>query len=278
VLRAPLVRIELLGGFRLGGAPGQLRLPASRHQELVAFLILFARHGPVTRQRVAGSLWPDSPDAQALTNLRRELHHLREDWPTLHAMIDVSTRALAWSDRADVTVDLCDFESAAGSAPADDRAALRRAAACYRGDLLPACDAGWMAGERDRLRERAQQVFGRLADLLERDGAFSEAVEYANRLLRLDPLDERPAVRDSVELTDHSKKFAIGGDGLVAGLRSKSGPPSPTECRDPSRLALHGLDTSARYFSSGQPAPSCHNPGLPRIQPQVVGRRPRRIR
>ena len=32
---------------------------------------------PQTRQRIAGLFWPDSTDAQALTNLRRELHHLR---------------------------------------------------------------------------------------------------------------------------------------------------------------------------------------------------------
>jgi DNA-binding SARP family transcriptional activator len=32
---------------------------------------------PQTRQRIAALFWPDSTDAQALTNLRRELHNLR---------------------------------------------------------------------------------------------------------------------------------------------------------------------------------------------------------
>ena len=43
---------------------------------LVAFLAAHAG-SPQLRQRIAGLFWPDSTDAQALTNLRRELHHLR---------------------------------------------------------------------------------------------------------------------------------------------------------------------------------------------------------
>jgi DNA-binding SARP family transcriptional activator len=54
----------------------------------------------VPRQRVAGALWPDSTDAQALTNLRRELHHLREAWPELDSLIDTALRTLAWRGEA----------------------------------------------------------------------------------------------------------------------------------------------------------------------------------
>ena len=63
-----------------GGRP-LARMPGARQQQLIAFLILHARNGPIQRQRVAGSLWPESTDVQALTNLRRELHLLRENWP-----------------------------------------------------------------------------------------------------------------------------------------------------------------------------------------------------
>ena len=63
-------RVELLGGFRVfadgSAAP---RLPTARQQQLIAFLILHARSSPIPRQRIAGSLWPESNDAQALTNL-----------------------------------------------------------------------------------------------------------------------------------------------------------------------------------------------------------------
>ena len=41
---------------------------------LVAFLAAHAGV-PQPRQRIAGMFWPDSTDAQALTNLRWELYH-----------------------------------------------------------------------------------------------------------------------------------------------------------------------------------------------------------
>ncbi|HEY2269956.1 MAG TPA: hypothetical protein VGI96_45570, partial [Streptosporangiaceae bacterium] len=50
---------------------------SSRAAALVAFLAAHAG-APQPRQRIAGMFWPDSTDAQALTNLRRELHHLRQ--------------------------------------------------------------------------------------------------------------------------------------------------------------------------------------------------------
>ena len=47
-----------------------------RGTTLVAFLALHAGV-PQPRQLIAPLFWPDSTTAQALTNLRRELHHLR---------------------------------------------------------------------------------------------------------------------------------------------------------------------------------------------------------
>ena len=95
----PPLRLELLGGFRvLEESRAPSRAPSVRQQQIVALLILQARRGPIPRQRVAGFLWPDSSDEQALTNLRRELHHLRESWPKLDFLVDAGTRMLAWRD------------------------------------------------------------------------------------------------------------------------------------------------------------------------------------
>ena len=107
---------ELLGGFRLVADGRSLaRLPTARQQQAIAFLILHARSGPIPRQRVAGSLWPDSTDVQALTNLRRELHHLREGWPNLDALVEAGSRTLAWREGAATIVDLVAFETARGA-------------------------------------------------------------------------------------------------------------------------------------------------------------------
>ena len=100
--------------------------------------------GPIPRQRVAGSLWPDSTDVQALTNLRRELHHLREGWPNLDALVEAGSRTLAWREGAGTIVDLVAFETAAERGLAGDRDALHEAAALYQGDLLPDSAGEWI--------------------------------------------------------------------------------------------------------------------------------------
>src|SRR5688572_15330898 len=122
----------MLGGFRvLADGVAVARPLTSRQQQLIAFLALHARGTPVQRQRIAGSLWPESGDAQALTNLRRELHHLRDAWSSLDALIDAGSRTLAWQDGR-ATLDLVDFDAAADRGLLGDRAALLEAARLYR--------------------------------------------------------------------------------------------------------------------------------------------------
>jgi DNA-binding SARP family transcriptional activator len=185
------VRIELLGGFRVV-VDGQaaIRTPTTRQQQLLAFLVLHGRRGPLLRQRVAGSFWPESSDVQALTNLRRELHHLREAWPALDALVDAGSRTVAWRADAGASVDVIAFEDAARRGAAGDRAALQEAAALYKGDILPDCAGEWIDADRERLRQCATQVLKALVGRDEEDRAFGEAIEHARRLVRLDPLDE----------------------------------------------------------------------------------------
>ena len=167
------------------------RPPTARQQQLIAFLVLHARSAPIQRQRIAGSLWPESSDTQALTNLRRELHHLRDARPRLDGLVDAGSRTLAWRGDAGAVVDLVAFEAAADRGLAGDRAALQEAARLYKGDILPDCAGEWIDADRERLRQRARKVLARLVDLLEHDRAFGDAIEYAQQSLRLDPLDEQ---------------------------------------------------------------------------------------
>lgn len=185
------VHIALLGEFRLTEAERPApRAPSPRQQEIIAFLTLQARDGPVPRQRIAGSLWPESNDAQALTNLRRELHHLREVSPAIDALIDAGTRTLTWCGDA-TTVDVLGFQAAAARGLDGDTSALHEAARLYRGDLLPGCDGEWIDADRERLRDQATAVIARLVDLLERDRAYGDAITYARQLTRLNPFDEQ---------------------------------------------------------------------------------------
>ncbi|MFN8454076.1 MAG: hypothetical protein U0401_05265 [Anaerolineae bacterium] len=73
-----ILRLELLGNFHLiyGDTP-LATVNTLRLQSLLAYLVLH-RHTPQSRRHLAFLLWPDTPEAQAHTNLRTLLHRLRQ--------------------------------------------------------------------------------------------------------------------------------------------------------------------------------------------------------
>lgn len=165
-----------------------------RLQSLLAYLALNPGT-PMGRQQVACALWPESTDAQARTNLRRELHHLCRALPESDRFLKVDVHTVTWHRSERVTVDTAAFESAlaradSGREPAAVRDALLTAVELYRGDLLPTCYESWVEEPRDRLRRTYQRALARLVDVLESQRAYARAVEYATRSLALDPLNE----------------------------------------------------------------------------------------
>ena len=104
-----MLHVSLLGEQAItDDGTGSVRIRSSRAVALVAFLVVHAG-SPQTRQRIAGLFWPDSTDAQALTNLRRELHYLRQvlgDEPSLV----VTPRDLCWRDTETCRVDVRIFD------------------------------------------------------------------------------------------------------------------------------------------------------------------------
>src|SRR5258708_9080390 len=103
-----MLHVSVLGDQAItGDRVGSARTRSSRTVALVGVLV--ARAGsPQLRQRIAGLFWPDSTDAQALTNLRRELHNLRQvlgDEPSLV----VTSRDLCWRATATCPADLRTF-------------------------------------------------------------------------------------------------------------------------------------------------------------------------
>src|SRR5262249_40939919 len=76
----------------------------------------------------------------------------------------------------------------------DQLESLERAATLYRGDFLAGLPMTggpfeeWLTIERERLRERAIELFARLLTAQRRGGARDAAIQTALRLLALDPL------------------------------------------------------------------------------------------
>lgn len=191
----PMLHIELLGGFRLlHGDESLTTVDTPRLQSLLAYLLLH-REAPQSRHRVAFLFWPDSPEEQALTNLRNLLYRLRHSLPQADRFLYVDRRMLRWRDAAPFELDVAEFEEAldrADDAPgrASERSALKHAVEVYAGDLLPGLYEDWIIPERQRLRQSFQRALERLTRLLEDQHHYRAAVDYARRLVRHDPLRE----------------------------------------------------------------------------------------
>lgn len=182
----PILRVELLGHFRLSFKGRAITGLSPRHQSLLAYLIL-NQHNPQLRTQIAFLFWPDSSDEQALTNLRRELHQLRHHLPQAEDFLVIDRRQLQWRAGPHFSLDVADFQSAVhlGS-----RAALEKAVKLYRGDLLPSCYEDWIVPERERLHGLMIEAYLRLIGWLEEDREYRLALEHAHDLLAHEPLHE----------------------------------------------------------------------------------------
>jgi DNA-binding SARP family transcriptional activator len=188
------LHIRLFGGFSYSGAgiaPGAVVAP--RQQALLAYLLLH-RDTPQSRQRIAFQFWPDSTDAQAQTNLRQLLYHLRRACPALEPYIQADAKHLWWQGELDYTLDVAQFENlvALADGVTDDAAAafLQRAVSFYTGDLFPECYEHWIVPHRQRLRGLYVGALEQLAETLAERHDLPQAIAAAEQLIGHDPLHE----------------------------------------------------------------------------------------
>jgi DNA-binding SARP family transcriptional activator/tetratricopeptide (TPR) repeat protein len=208
-----MLHVSLLGEQVIIDDATGVRTRSSRAVALVAFLAAHAG-SPQARQRIAGLFWPDSTDAQALTNLRRELHHLR------HALADeqslmVTSTDLAWRDTQTCRVDMRVFDierkAALAAAAAEDSEGIlahaARAVAQYKGDLLPGVYDDWLLEARSELERQCVDLCDLICATRARTGDLTGAVDAARRRIQLQPLEEvgyRTLMRLQADLGDRA--------------------------------------------------------------------------
>src|ERR1700740_1340307 len=189
-------RVNILGRFELRAPDAQEVALGARKSIALLALLAAAPAQRMSRDRLAGLLWEDMPDAQARGNLRQLLAATRRPAPFLEA--DGGT--IGFSEGM-VDTDLAAFEAALDQ---DTTVALEHAADLYRADSLEgfalrdrSFDEG-RTGERERLRDRAVQLFLRLMERAATAGV-EPAIRWALRILAVDPIHE-PAHRALMEL------------------------------------------------------------------------------
>ncbi|MBM4440732.1 MAG: hypothetical protein FJ027_09940 [Candidatus Rokubacteria bacterium] len=188
--RSMELHLTVLGTFHAGAqAGGPIGITMKKPRALLAFLALHPRV-PQGRDRLAALLWPDAPTTPARLNLRQSLFLLRRALDPAVGPIVADVDGHIVLDASRVVVDALVFQSAAAQA---GREALIAAAELYRGDLLQGLEVAeepfdeWLTVERERLRETAIQVLGRLLRLHVDNEQPEAAIHVGLRLLAFDP-------------------------------------------------------------------------------------------
>jgi DNA-binding SARP family transcriptional activator len=201
-----VLEIELFG--HVGVTVGGRSIEGVRNPRLLAWLLLH-RDRPRTREEAAFALWPDSSDAQALTNLRRELHVLRHALPHADRLLELDHRTIRWRQPGPYRLDVDEFEAAFERGQHGDEEGLRDAVRIGRGELAPEIYDDWIGEERRRLHGRRREAIWRLARDLEARREFREAAALVRSQLAADPLDEEACI-------DLMRVAALSGDRAAA--------------------------------------------------------------
>jgi len=150
---------------------------------------------PQKRRAIAAQFWPDSIEKQGRTKLRKELYNLRKNFPAIADYLTSDRYTLLWRADVNATIDVVEFERALLQArqagdEATVEAALQRAITLYKGDLILLDYSDWNLAEQDRLRNACMDALEQLTALAEGQRNYVDAIDYIQRLLRIDPLRE----------------------------------------------------------------------------------------
>lgn len=196
------VRIDVLGPMRITTGDATIDHADLRRGRVRTVLALLAVRGPLRRDQIIETIWPDSEPAAARRNLRVTLSRMRNvlrigdpgttgDEPRL--VTDDDSIALAAESL--VTTDLAQFRrhvAAAGSAEPTAIDELTAALRLWRGDPLTDLDAACgTETDVEIVRQELVDATLRLGELLHASGRFDEAWRCAERIRAAAPYTER---------------------------------------------------------------------------------------
>jgi DNA-binding SARP family transcriptional activator/tetratricopeptide (TPR) repeat protein len=195
-----LYDLRTLGTLDLRGPDGASLAPLlaqPKRAALLAYLALARPYGPVRRDILLATFWPEMPDDRARAALRNALSFVRKAAPGVLAARGDDTVQVA---EGALSCDVRRMEAAL--AAGDVAGALDH----YGGDLLagvhvddaPAWEQ-WRDGERLRLRHVALAAARGAAEAARGRGDADGAVALARRACGIDP-DDEPSVRRLMEM------------------------------------------------------------------------------
>lgn len=184
-----MLYLKLLGGFELWYQDEVVTgLGGHKAQALLAYLFLF-RSSPVSRQRLAFTLWPDVSEQHAYGSMRKTLHSLRSRVPQLDRFVTSDRHSIHWLPEAPISVDVATFESLIARREFTQDA-LQQVSQLYRGPLLPDLDEEWLTVRRTEYQLLFQGYLREGIAQLEAQRHYADAITLTQRLLELDNYNE----------------------------------------------------------------------------------------
>lgn len=188
------LRIFLMRRFQLFYGDTAVPFESPLYQSILAYLVLQPGEA-CDRHRLAFHFWPDSTEKQALTNLRKAIHFLRQALPDADQFLLIERHTITWQPNAACSVDVADFETALAEAhqsnqPGEKQAALQRAISLYAGNFLPDHYDDWVLLKRESLRQQYLDCLGQYLQILEEQRNYDGAIKTAKQLLQIDSLHE----------------------------------------------------------------------------------------
>lgn len=191
-------RIQLLGDLRILRNDHEVkRFRTKKFGLLLAYLAHYGQRSHA-REELAALFWPDADTEAGRLNLRVALSSLRKQLepPGVPAgsVLLTEKEAVRLHPNAFQT-DVQIFETALVAAErTTEWTALRDhllvAIEAYQGCFLPGFYDDWVSLEQTRLEERYRQALHRLIEIFEQADDPVQALNYALRAIRVDPLDE----------------------------------------------------------------------------------------
>jgi len=141
----------------------------------------------ISRATLAGTLWPDSDETQALQNLRHDLVSLRKALGSESGRLESPTRETLRFEVSEREADVLCFDAAIRRGDPDS---LRLAVQLYTGPLLEGCDKPWAIAERLPRIEQCLRALDFLAREAAEAGLPTDAIALSRRAVSIDPLRE----------------------------------------------------------------------------------------
>lgn len=198
------LRISLLGPPRLEWQGHPIALDRRKGLALVAYLAV--GKGPILREELATMFWPDYDRERAFASLRRTLAALNQT--PLNPFLQADRKSIGLTAGEGLWVDVREFETRLqsldkeeeepGQDPHRKLLPLAQAVNLYRGEFLSGLTLrdstafdDWQSYQGGRLRQEFGTALERLVIGHSSLGEVDPALQYAQRWLSLDPLQEK---------------------------------------------------------------------------------------